>query len=50
MNRWILVLIGMMMVGCSKGGAKSHLMNGGQAPEPTLVDRPLPGPEGNPVP
>jgi hypothetical protein len=52
MNKWILVLVGMMMVGCAKDGAKAHLTDGGQsqAPQPTLVDRPLPGPNGNPTP
>jgi hypothetical protein len=46
MNKAILVLVAMLMVGCAKDGAKSHLMNGGQAPEPTVVDRNLPGPDG----
>jgi hypothetical protein len=52
MNKWILVLVGMIMIGCSKNGAKSHLMDGAQAPEstPTLVDHNLPGPDGNPAP
>jgi hypothetical protein len=48
MGKWILILTAItMMIGCSKGGAKSHLMDGAQSQDPQIVDRNLPGPDGN---
>lgn len=53
MNRWILILAAAMLtIGCSKDGAKSHLMDGGQITQtppqtdPQPVDGHMPGPDG----